>query len=90
MSQLYSQYYGGQLLSILYKRWKEERDFETHINSAKLYETRMVEIEESKEMIETLRLYDALLAVNHFLTNAHARLLNYLIEKYRRGEIKEE
>ncbi len=49
----------------------------------------MVEIEESKEMMETLRLYDALFAVNHFLTNAHACLRNYLVEKYRRGEIKE-
>ena len=70
--------------------WKDERDYETHIDSVKLFETRMVEIKESKEMIETLRLYDALLAVNHFLTNAHACLLNYLIDKYQRGEIKEE
>lgn len=70
--------------------WKDERDYETHIDSVKLFETRMVEIEESKEMIETLRLYDALLAVNHFLAKAHACLLKYLVEKYRRGEIKEE
>ena len=69
--------------------WKDERDYETHIDSEKLYESRMVEIEESKEMMETLRLYDALFAVNHFLTNAHACLLNYLVDKYRRGEIRE-
>ena len=70
--------------------WKDERNYETHIDSEKLYDSRMVEIEESKEMMETLRLYDALFAVNHFLTNVHACLRNYLVEKYRRGEIKVE
>lgn len=70
--------------------WKDERDYETHIiDSEKLYNFRMEKIEESKEMMETLRLYNALLAVNHFLTNAHACLRNYMVEKYRRGEIKE-
>ena len=70
--------------------WKDERDHETHIiDSEKLYNFRMEKIEESKEMMETLRLYDALLAVNHFLTNVHACLRNYVVEKYRRGEIKE-
>lgn len=68
--------------------WRDERNYEIHIDSEKLYDSRMVEIEESKEMMETHRLYDALLAVNHFLTNAHACLRNYLVEKYRRGEIK--
>ena len=70
--------------------WKDERDYETHIEAEKLYASRMEEIEESREMMETLRLYDALFAVNHFLTNAHACLRNYLVEKYRRGEIKVE
>ena len=70
--------------------WRDERNYETHIDSESLYDSRMVEIEESKEMMETFRLYDALFAVNHFLTNAHACLLNYLVEKYRRGEIKED
>ena len=46
-------------------------------------------IDESKEMMETLRLYCALLAVSHFLTNAHACIRNYMIAKYREGEIKE-
>ena len=70
--------------------WKDERDQETHIiDSEKLYIFRMEKIEESKEMMETLRLYDALYAVNHFLTNAHACLWNYLVKKYRRGEIEE-
>ena len=70
--------------------WRDERNYETHIDSEKLYESRMMDIEESKEMMETLRLYEALFAVNHFLTNVHACLRNYLVEKYRRGEIKEE
>ena len=70
--------------------WKDERDYETHIEAEKLYSSRMEEIEESKEIMETLRLYNALFAVNHFLTNVHACLRNYLVEKYRRGEIKEE
>lgn len=69
--------------------WKDERNYETHIDSEKLYDSRMVEIEESKEMMETLRLYNALLAVNHFLANVHACLRNYMVDKYRRGEIEE-
>lgn len=70
--------------------WKDERDYETHIESEKLYDSRMVDIKESKEMMETLLLYNALYAVNHFLTNAHAYLTNLLIDKYRKGELKEE
>ena len=70
--------------------WKDERDYETHIDSEKLYDSRMVEIKESKEMMETLRLYDALMAVNLFLSNAHAYLTNILVDKYRKGELKEE
>jgi len=41
-------------------------------------------------MMETLRLYDALMAVNLFLSNAHAYLTNILVDKYRKGELKEE
>jgi len=69
--------------------WRDERNYETHIDSEKLYESRMMDIEESKEMMETLRLYEALLAVDSFLTNAHACLRNTLVGKYRRGEITE-
>jgi hypothetical protein len=76
-------------LSKMSNWWKDERNYETHIDSEKLYDSRMVEIEESKEMMETHRLYDALLAVNYFLTNVHACLRNFLVDKYRRGEIKE-
>ena len=70
--------------------WRDERNYETHIESEKLYDSRMVEIEESKEMMETIRLYNALLAVNYFISNVHTCLLNTLVEKYRKGEIKEE
>ena len=70
--------------------WKDERDYETHIDSEKLYDSRMVKIKESKEMMETLQLYNALFAVDHFLTNAHAYLTNILVDKYRKGELKEE
>ncbi len=67
--------------------WRDERNYETHLDSKKLYDSRMVEIEESKEMMETLRLYDALYAVNSFLTNANACLRNFLVQKYRKGEL---
>ena len=70
--------------------WKDERDYETHIDAEKLYSSRMEKIEESKEMMETLHLYDALFAVSLFLTNVHACLRNYLVGKYRRGEIIDE
>jgi hypothetical protein len=77
-------------LSRMSSWWKEERDCETHLDSEKLYEARKVEIEESKEMMESLLLYNALYAVNLFLTNAHACIRNTFVEMYRRGEIKEE
>ena len=70
--------------------WKEERDYETHIDALKLYSSRMEKIEESKEMMEAIRLYNALLAVDHFLTNAHSCVRNVLVEKYRKGELKDE
>jgi len=69
--------------------WKEERDLEIHLEAEKLYESRQVDLVESKVMIETLDLYDALLAVNHFMTNANACLRNSLLDKYRRGELSE-
>ena len=41
-------------------------------------------------MIESLKLFDTLYAVNLFLNNMHACLNNFLIYKYRCGELKEE
>jgi hypothetical protein len=50
----------------------------------------MEKIDESKVMIESSSLFDALLAVNHFLSNANGILLNTLIDRYHRGEIRDE
>jgi len=69
--------------------WKEERNLETHIDTEKLYLSRQEEIVESKVMMDSMKLFDTLLAVSHFLTNVHACLYNYLVTKYRRGELKE-
>ena len=70
--------------------WKEERDIETHIDAGKLYLSRQEEIIESKVMMDSLKLFNTLLAIDRFLTNVHACFLNYLVEKYKRGELKEE
>lgn len=70
--------------------WKEERNLETHIDTEKLYVSRQEEIIESKVMMDSMKLFNTLLAVNAFLTNVHACLLNYLVTKFRRGELKGE
>ena len=41
-------------------------------------------------MMDSMKLFDALLAVDHFLTNMHGCWLNYLLDKYKKGELKEE
>lgn len=69
--------------------WKEERNLETHMDTEKLYVSRQEEIIESKVMMDSMKLFNTLLAVNHFLTNVHACLFNYLVSKYRRGELSE-
>ena len=69
--------------------WKDERDFETHIDAEQLYKSRQEEIIESKVMMDSMKLFQALLAVNSFLTNAHTCLYNFLIKKYREGELTE-
>ena len=69
--------------------WKDERDLETHLDIEKLYMSRCEDVVESKVMMESLRLYDTLYAVNLFLTNMHACSYNYLLDKYQRGELKE-
>ncbi|MBR6415848.1 MAG: hypothetical protein IKS22_07060 [Bacteroidales bacterium] len=68
--------------------WRDERNFETHIDSEKLYDSRMVKIEESKVMMEANHLYQILLAVNHYLSNVHACLLNYAIDNYNSDEAR--
>lgn len=70
--------------------WKEERNLETHMDAEKLYDSRQEEIIESKVMMDAMKLFNTLLAVNNFLTNVHACLFNFLVTKYRRGELKED
>ena len=70
--------------------WWEERNLETHMDTEKLYVSRQEEVIESKVMMDSLKLFSTLLAVNHFLTNVHACLFNFLVDKYKRGEITDE
>lgn len=70
--------------------WKSERDAETHIDAIKLYESRQEEVIESKVMIDSMKLFNTLFAVNYFLGNVHTCIFNYLLTKYRNGELKEE
>lgn len=70
--------------------WRTERNLETHLESEELYISRQEEIIESKVMIDTMKLFRTLLAVNLFLTNLHACLFNVLVDKFHRGELKDE
>lgn len=70
--------------------WKDERDVEIHLDTEKLYASRCEDVVESKVMMESLKLYDTLYAVNLFLTNMHTCFYNFLLDKYRRGELIEE
>ena len=70
--------------------WRDERNVETHLDADKLYDSRCEDVEESKVMIESLKLFDTLYAVNLFLNNMHACLYNLLVDKYMRGDLKEE
>lgn len=70
--------------------WREDRNLETHMITEELYVSRNEEIIESKVMMDSMKLFNTLLAVNHFLTNVHACLFNYLVGKYKRGELKED
>lgn len=67
--------------------WKFERDIETHLETEKLYESRMVDIDESQVMMETLRLFGALYAVDSFLSNVLNTFVNTLLFKYQQGEL---
>ncbi len=69
--------------------WRAERIAETHLDAENLYESRCEAIEESKVMMESLKLYDTLFAVYAFLSNMHACINNYLLDKYLRGEPKD-
>lgn len=70
--------------------WKDVRDVETHMDAEKLYESRCKEIIESEVMMDSLKLFDTFFAVDCFLTNMHACVNNILLDKYLRGELKDE
>jgi len=70
--------------------WKEERSLETHPSAEKLYASRCEDVVESKVMTDAMKLINALFAVYAFLTNMNACVSNFLLDKYRRGELKEE
>ena len=69
--------------------WRDERNIETHLDTEKLYDSRCEDIIESKVMMESLKLYNTLYAVNSFLFNMHSCINNFLIDKYNHGELKE-
>lgn len=69
--------------------WKDERDSETHLDAEKLYASRCEKIKESQVIIDFLKLFETLNAVNLFLTNMHACLNNYLVDKFRCGELQD-
>lgn len=69
--------------------WKDERNIETHLDAEKLYKSRQEDIIESKVMVDSLKLFNSLMAVSDFLGNVHTCIYNFLVEKYRRGELSE-
>ena len=70
--------------------WKNERDYEVHLEVEKLYASRQEDVVESKVMRDMMKLFTRLQAVNEFLSNVHTCLYNYLVGKYKRGELIEE
>lgn len=70
--------------------WKDERDLETHLDAEKLYISRCEDVVESKVMMESLKLFKTLRAVNFFLKNMHTFLYNLLVDMYLRRELKKE
>ena len=56
--------------------WKDERNYETHLDAGK---SRQEEIVESKVMMDSMKLFNTLLAVSHFLSNVHACIFNFLV-----------
>lgn len=69
--------------------WKDERNFETHLDTEKLYKSRQEEIVESKVMMDSMKLFNSLMAVSNFLGNIHTCFFNFLVRKYYRGELSE-
>lgn len=71
--------------------WKDERVLETHLeDSVKLYHSRQEEIIESKVAIDSMKLYSTLMAVSEYLDNLYTCIINYLVDKYQKGELRVE
>lgn len=68
--------------------WRDERNVETHLDAENLYASRCEEIIESKVMMDSLKLYETLFAVNLFLFNMHSCINNCLFELSQRGELE--
>lgn len=62
--------------------WQKERNLETHLDTENLYASRQEEVIESKVMMDSMKLFNTLLAVNHFLSNVHGYLTNWLNKEY--------
>lgn len=70
--------------------WRDERVAETHLGAEKLYASRCEVVNESKVMMESLKLFGTLFAVDLFLTNMHAYFHNSHVDMYYQGKLKEE
>ena len=68
--------------------WKDERIVETHLDTEKLYESRCEEIEESKVLMDSVKLFNTLYAVQLFLTNVHAHFHNISLQNYKNQETR--
>ena len=69
--------------------WREERNIETHLDTERLYNSRQEEIIESKVMMDSLKLYSTLFAVDIFLTKVHGCLLNFAEKMFLKENIQE-
>ena len=54
-----------------------------------LYISRCEDVVESKVMLDSLKLFRTLYVVTCFLNNMHSCIYNFLVKKYRFGELKE-
>lgn len=69
-------------ISASFNWWKEERSIETHIDAFALYDSRCVEIDESRIMIDSLRIIDTLNEVQNYTTKVHGCYVNTINQMY--------
>ena len=68
--------------------WKDERNCETHLDAEQLFESRQKQIIESKVMMDSLKLYETLFAVDVFISNMHACMVNHFtLELFHREDL---